>query len=113
MDPSEKENLMQLILSATALVLLVVLAFSGLTPAAESKVNVETLVQDNSTFAIDLYRKLSTGRREYLPFSLQRVKCPGNDIRRSTRQHSKANGERPEIFAGPERTYPCVRDAPF
>ena len=72
MDPSEKENLMQLILSATALVLLVVLAFSGLTPAAESKVNVETLVQDNSSFAIDLYRKLSTaGGNIFLsPFSV-------------------------------------------
>lgn len=52
---------MWLIFRAHTLKLVLILAFSGLAPAMESRLNVETVVQDNTAFAMDLYKKLCTG----------------------------------------------------
>jgi serpin B len=70
-----KENFMWLIFRAHTLIFMLILAFPVLTPATESGLNVETLGQDNTAFAIDLYKKLckGTGNLSVSPYSISSI----------------------------------------
>ncbi|MFH0958506.1 MAG: serpin family protein [Pseudomonadota bacterium] len=63
---------MRLIFRAQILILILLLAFPFFAPAEENQVYVETLVRDNSAFAIDLYKKLftRTGNIFISPYSM-------------------------------------------
>ncbi len=54
------------------LILMVILAFPTLAPAKESQPNVKALVQDNTAFAVDMYKKLygTSGNIFLSPYSI-------------------------------------------
>ena len=51
---------MSLTFRAHTIILMVILALPALAPATESQVNAKILAQDNTAFAVDLYKKLYT-----------------------------------------------------
>ncbi|MCX5873809.1 MAG: serpin family protein [Deltaproteobacteria bacterium] len=63
------------IFRAHTLIFMLILALAGLAPATESKLNLQTLVQDNTLFAIDLYKKLctGTGNLSVSPYSISSI----------------------------------------
>ncbi len=59
-------------LKKTALILISIVVLYGPAIAAENQTNVDRLVQDNSAFAVDLYKKICTGKGNifFSPYSI-------------------------------------------
>jgi serpin B len=90
-----------------ALIIISIMAWQGLGIAAENQMNIDTLVQDNSAFAVDLYKKFCTGKGNifFSPYSISLALSmtyagAGGNTAEQMRKALKLSLKRDEIYSG-------------
>src|ERR1017187_9040102 len=87
------------ILGKLVAIILMFLSIFGSPPAARSA-QVQSLVEGNTTFTLELYSQLKTTPGNLFFSPLQHLFRPGYDLRRRTGRDRKANGPSPSLRQG-------------